>query len=70
MDTDTFICSDDDEAKRVIMQLAERIQGLRAVNTGPLASARSLEAATALLITINRIYRAHTSLRIAGLDKS
>jgi NADPH-dependent F420 reductase len=67
MDTDALVCGDDPEAKHDVMRLAERIQGIRAVDAGPLECARYLEAATALLVNINRIYRAHGSLRIAGI---
>ena len=67
MDTDALVCGDDPDAKRDVMQLAGKIPGLRAVDAGPLECARYLEAATALLININRIYRAHGSLRIAGI---
>ena len=70
METDALICSDDDEAKHVVMALAEAIEGLRAVDAGPLTSARYLEAATALLININRIHRTQASLRIVGLRKT
>lgn len=70
METDALICSNDDEAKRDVMELAESIKGLRAVDAGPLTSARYLEGATALLININRIHRAHASLRVVGLRRT
>ncbi len=67
MDTDVLICGDDTEAKQIVMELAEEIAGARAVDAGSLESARYLEAATALLININRIYRAHGSLKVVGI---
>ncbi|MBI2829130.1 MAG: hypothetical protein HYX77_07675 [Acidobacteria bacterium] len=67
MNTDALICGDDDEAKRVVTTLAGKIPGLRPVDAGPLESARYLEAATALLININRMYKAHASIRILGI---
>lgn len=67
MNTDALICGDDDEAKRIVIALAGKISGVRPVDAGPLESARYLEAATALLININRIYKAHASIRIAGI---
>jgi 8-hydroxy-5-deazaflavin:NADPH oxidoreductase len=67
MATDALICGDDEDARNTVMELAAKIPGLRPVNAGRLESARCLEAATALLININRIYRAHGSIRIAGI---
>lgn len=67
VETDALICGDDGGAKGEVMRLAGLIDGVRAVDAGPLVCARYLEAATALLININRIYRAHASLKIAGL---
>jgi NADPH-dependent F420 reductase len=67
MNTDALICGDDDEAKKVVSALAAKIPGLRPVDAGPLESARYLEAATALLININRIHKAHASIRIIGI---
>ncbi|MEX0762173.1 MAG: NADPH-dependent F420 reductase [Dehalococcoidia bacterium] len=67
MDTDALICSDDQAASKLVMDLAGEISGLRGVNAGPLECARYLEGATALLININRIYKAHGSVKIAGI---
>ena len=49
------------------MELAGQIAGARAVDAGGLESARYLEAATALLININKIYKAHGSLKVVGI---
>ncbi len=67
MNTDVLICSDDENAKQSVMKLAGGIAGVRPVDAGGLESARFLEAATALLININKIYRAHGSLKIVGI---
>lgn len=67
VDADVLLCGDDPDAKRAATTLAEDIEGVRAIDAGSLESARYLEAATALLININRIYKAHTSIRITGL---
>ncbi|MCH7592979.1 MAG: NADPH-dependent F420 reductase [Chloroflexi bacterium] len=68
LDTDAIICGNDDDAKAVISRLIAEIPGLRPVDAGPLQSARYLEGATALLLNINRRYKAHASLRVAGLE--
>ncbi len=67
MNTDVLICGDDEDAKRAVMELAGGIPGARPVDAGGLESARYLEGATALLININKIYRAHGSLKIVGI---
>ena len=58
IDSDVIICADDEDAKEVVAKLAERIEGLRAVNGGGLENARYVENFTALLANINRIYKA------------
>ena len=67
IDADVVVCADDADAKRVVMDLAEAISGVRAVDGGGLANARYVENLTALLININRIYKAHSTIRIAGI---
>ena len=67
IDSDVVVCADDGEAKRVVMRLAESIREVRAVDGGGLENARYVEDFTALLLNINRIYKAHSSLRIAGI---
>jgi predicted dinucleotide-binding enzyme len=42
--------------------------GGRALDAGPLASARALEGLTAVMVNLNRRYKAHTGIRISGLD--
>ena len=64
---DVVACSDHPEAKREIMALAERIHSLRGVDGGGLVNARYVEEVTVLLLNINRIYKAHTMIRIVGL---
>ena len=66
-DEDTLVCGDDAEAKALALEVAERITGGRAVDAGPLASARALEGMTAVIVNVNRRYKAHAGLRITGL---
>jgi NADPH-dependent F420 reductase len=67
-DEDTFVCGDDADAKALALEVAERITGGRAVDAGPLASARALEGMTAVIVNVNRRYRAHAGLRVSGLS--
>ena len=68
LDSDVLVCSDDEKAKQVAMELAARIPGVRAVNGGKLENARIVESMTALLIGLNIRYRVHSAgLRFTGL---
>ena len=67
IDSDVIVCGDDAEAKSQIMKLAEVIHGVRAVDGGGLHNSRYVEEFTAMLININRIYKAHSTIRIVGI---
>ena len=68
VDCDILVCSDDDEAKRVASELAQKIPGARALNGGKLENARIVESITALLIGLNVRYKVHTAgIRFTGL---
>jgi NADPH-dependent F420 reductase len=66
-DEDALVCGDDAEAKRAALELAERITGGRAIDAGPLASARALEGLTAVIVNVNKRYKAHAGVKITGL---
>lgn len=64
---DALICGDDAEAKELVVALAGEIPGMRGVDCGPLRLSRVLEDLTPVLVSINRRYKTHASLRVAGL---
>ena len=67
-DCDIICCSDDDNARRLAMELAELIPGARGLDGGKLEMARHLEQVTALLIDLNIRYKGHSAgIRITGL---
>jgi len=66
-DEDTLVCGDDAEAKALVLELAGRVTNGRAIDAGPLASARSLEGMTAVIVNVNKRYRAHAGLRVTGV---
>jgi len=66
IDSDTLVCGDDGQAKKVIMQLARDV-GVRPVDAGALVNSRYVESFVAVLISINFRYKATSSLRITGL---
>jgi 8-hydroxy-5-deazaflavin:NADPH oxidoreductase len=66
-DEDALVCGDDADAKAQALELAEKLVAGRAVDAGPLAAARALEAMTAVLVNVNRRYKTHSGLRVTGL---
>jgi len=66
-DEDALICGDDPRAKEPSLELAARIVKGRAIDAGPLANARALEGMTAVILNVNRRYKAHAGIRLTGL---
>ena len=67
VESDVVVCAVDADAKATVMKLAEKIPGIRAVDGGGLENARYVEDFTALLMNINRLYKAHSAIRIVGI---
>jgi NADPH-dependent F420 reductase len=71
IDSDVIICSDSREVREVVMKLAERIPGVRAIDGGRLENSRIVEQLTALLIGINMRYKVtDAGIRITGLPQA
>lgn len=66
-DEDALVCGDDPDAKALALELAEHITSGRALDAGPLQSARALEGLTAVIVNLNKRYRGHAGLKITGL---
>jgi 8-hydroxy-5-deazaflavin:NADPH oxidoreductase len=64
---DALVCGDDERAKMLALELASRAIAGRAIDAGPLASARTLEGLTGVIVNVNRRYRAHAGVRLTGL---
>jgi len=64
---DALVCGDDPDAKALVIELAERITAGRAIDCGPLGSARALEGLTAVIVNVNKRYKAHAGVRITGV---
>jgi NADPH-dependent F420 reductase len=67
LDEDVLVCGDRREDKQAVMELIERIDGLRAVDAGRLEMARITEQLTPLLISINVRHKTHAGIKITGL---
>jgi 8-hydroxy-5-deazaflavin:NADPH oxidoreductase len=66
-DEDAFVCGDDADAKALALELAAEVVAGRALDAGPLASARALEAMTAVIVSLNKRYKGHAGIRVTGL---
>jgi NADPH-dependent F420 reductase len=69
LDEDVLLCGDKRDDKARVADLVERIDGLRAVNCGPLEMARIVEQFTPLLISINARNKVRAGIKITGLDR-
>jgi NADPH-dependent F420 reductase len=63
---DALVCGGDDEAKERALELAGRL-GDRALDVGPLGNSRALEGMTAVILNVNKRYKAHAGIRLTGL---
>ena len=66
-DEDAFVCGDDADAKALGLELAAKVVAGRALDAGPLASARALEGLTAVIVNLNKRYKGHAGVRVTGL---
>lgn len=67
IDGDVIVCSDHDRAFEETADLVRRIPDLRPLHGGSLASAAPVEAFTAVLLGVNKRYRARAVLRLNGI---
>jgi 8-hydroxy-5-deazaflavin:NADPH oxidoreductase len=63
---DALVCGDE-RAKELALELAARVVSGRALDAGPLACARALEGLTAVIVNLNRRYKAHAGIRVTGV---
>lgn len=66
-EADVLVCSDDDEATKVVCDLLAQLDGLRGVPAGPLALASPVEAFTAVILSLNKIHGGRARLKLLGL---
>ena len=68
LEADVLVCSDLPDATAETMALLGSVPGLRPLDAGSLAAAAPLEAFTAVLVNLNIRYKAHSTVRLSGLD--
>ena len=67
LEGDVLLCGDDPEAIAEAGELVDAIEGLRALNAGPLRLSGITEDLTVLLISLNKRYRTNASIVITGV---
>lgn len=67
LDEDVLVCGDDEASVTQVVGLVDAIPGLRGVAAGPLRLAGTVEAMTAVILSINRRVKRSTGLRLVGL---
>jgi 8-hydroxy-5-deazaflavin:NADPH oxidoreductase len=65
---DVMVFSDRRAVTDEVIELVNRVPGLRGIDVGGLGSAMAVEALTAALVEVNRRYKVHASLRVTGVD--
>jgi len=68
LDCDEFVCGDSAESRSRALGYVQAIEGLRAIDVGPLSRARALEQMTVLAIAINRRHKIRDArFKVIGL---
>jgi predicted dinucleotide-binding enzyme len=66
-DEDALVCGDHKADKDRVIELIDRIDGLRGIDAGRLETARLIEQLTPLLISINVRHKTHAGIKITGV---
>ncbi|MHB1088745.1 MAG: NADPH-dependent F420 reductase [Acidimicrobiales bacterium] len=68
LDADVVIFSDDDGARVRVAEIVDAMPGLHAVIAGSMSLASPIEAFTAVCISVNIRHKAHSYVKLAGLQ--
>ena len=63
---DALICGADNDAKTRALELAGHL-GARGIDVGPLENSRALEGMTAVVLNVNKRYKAHAGIKLTGM---
>ena len=69
LDADVVIFSDHADAREQVAEMVDAMPGLHAVIAGTMSLASAVEAFTAVCISINIRHKAHSYVKMAGLDR-
>jgi 8-hydroxy-5-deazaflavin:NADPH oxidoreductase len=68
IDCDVIVCSDSQDTRKIVMELVNKVPGVRSIDGGRLENSRIVEQITALLIGINIRYKVKDAgIRITGI---
>jgi NADPH-dependent F420 reductase len=67
LEGDVIVCGNDDVARGQTVELANSLKNLRGVDVGDLSNSRYIEDLTALLLNVNKRYKAHSTIKLVGL---
>ena len=71
VDSDILVCGNDEDAKKVVLELVRALPGARGIDAGPLENSRTVEQLTALLVSLNIRYGVKSAgLRITGIKST
>lgn len=68
MESDVLVAGDRKEDKAIVIELAQKIKGIRGVDCGPLSNSNLVENMTVLLLNVNRVNKVTSSVRIVGIN--
>ena len=69
LDADVIVFSDDEAARQRVAKLIDEVGGLHAIVAGSMSLASAVEAFTAVCISVNIRYKAHSYVTMAGLPR-
>lgn len=69
LDADVIIFSDSPDARTQVATLIDEVEGLHSVIAGSMSLAGTIEAFTAVCISINIRHKAHSYVKMAGLNQ-
>ena len=67
IESDVLICSDDENAVKVVSEIVSAIPGCRPLDAGELSNATAIEAFTAVLLQLNVRYRTRVAPKLTGI---
>ena len=70
LDSDVLVVGDDAAANDEVAALVNELGGARPVHAGPLRLSQPVEDLTAVLIAVNKRYRAHAGIRLTDLPQA
>ncbi|MEC7923612.1 MAG: NADPH-dependent F420 reductase [Actinomycetota bacterium] len=68
MEGDVLVCADEQDSIDRTIEIVEKMPNLRGLDCGSLANAAPVEAFTAVLLQLNRLYKTRSSVSIIGLE--